>query len=101
MKAAETHRSPEGGRNPGVAELTMRQNSQGPACTMTGVASSVCSSVGCTASFISTARAPLTPRSSAVTGLPAVQPLPVSTSFEGGAVGLAADMPAQQYGPGL
>ena len=56
-----------------AAELTVRQNSQGPACTMTGVASSVCSSVGCTASFISTARAPLTPRSSAVTGLPAVQ----------------------------
>mmetsp|Transcript_3448 Transcript_3448/g.5023 ORF Transcript_3448/g.5023 Transcript_3448/m.5023 type:complete len:387 (+) Transcript_3448:543-1703(+) len=44
---------------------------KGPACTITGVRSTVCISVGMSASFMSTVRAPPTPRSSAVTGAPA------------------------------
>lgn len=42
-----------------------------PACTRTGVSSRVCIRVGSMASFISTVRAPPTPKSSAVTGAPA------------------------------
>ena len=42
----------------------------GPAWTKTGVPSSVCISVGCTASRIRTASAPAAPMSSAVTGSP-------------------------------
>ena len=44
----------------------------GPACTKTGVPSSVCIRFGLMASFISTVMAPATPRSSAVTGLTAL-----------------------------
>mmetsp|Transcript_15187 Transcript_15187/g.37831 ORF Transcript_15187/g.37831 Transcript_15187/m.37831 type:complete len:484 (-) Transcript_15187:508-1959(-) len=46
---------------------------KGPACTSTGVFSSVCISVGSIVSFISTVSAPPTPRSSAVTGSPALE----------------------------
>mmetsp|Transcript_13111 Transcript_13111/g.52286 ORF Transcript_13111/g.52286 Transcript_13111/m.52286 type:complete len:272 (+) Transcript_13111:631-1446(+) len=45
----------------------------GPACTNTGVSSIVCSSVGMMVSFMSTVRAPPTPRSSAVMGLPSLE----------------------------
>ena len=53
-------------------ELPGAMLAKGPACTSTGVSSRVCIRVGSMASFISTARAPPTPRSSAVTGAPAL-----------------------------
>mmetsp|Transcript_13934 Transcript_13934/g.30741 ORF Transcript_13934/g.30741 Transcript_13934/m.30741 type:complete len:327 (-) Transcript_13934:299-1279(-) len=49
-------------------ELPWAMLAKGPACTNTGVCSTVCMAVGAIASFIKTARAPATPRSSAVTG---------------------------------
>ena len=51
----------------------------GMVLTRTGVSSSDCSSVGASASFISTTSAPPSPRSSAVTGLPA-QPATLACS---------------------
>mmetsp|Transcript_3120 Transcript_3120/g.9608 ORF Transcript_3120/g.9608 Transcript_3120/m.9608 type:complete len:345 (-) Transcript_3120:385-1419(-) len=52
-------------------ELPWAMFANGPACTSTGVPSTVCISVGISASRISTVSAPPTPRSSAVTGAPA------------------------------
>ncbi len=51
---------------------------KGPACTKTGVPSTVCMSVGMTVSFMSTASAPLTPRSSAVTASPEERLVPTT-----------------------
>mmetsp|Transcript_2029 Transcript_2029/g.7063 ORF Transcript_2029/g.7063 Transcript_2029/m.7063 type:complete len:359 (+) Transcript_2029:534-1610(+) len=52
-------------------ELPWAMLAKGPACTNTGVCSTVCMSVGMMASFMSTVSAPPQPRSSAVTGSPA------------------------------
>mmetsp|Transcript_2203 Transcript_2203/g.7246 ORF Transcript_2203/g.7246 Transcript_2203/m.7246 type:complete len:273 (-) Transcript_2203:486-1304(-) len=49
-------------------ELPWAMFAKGPACTSTGVPSRVCISVGLTASFMSTVRAPPMPTSSASTG---------------------------------
>mmetsp|Transcript_25213 Transcript_25213/g.62247 ORF Transcript_25213/g.62247 Transcript_25213/m.62247 type:complete len:285 (-) Transcript_25213:875-1729(-) len=51
-------------------ELPDAMLAKGPACTSTGVPSTVCSSVGFRASRISATSAPVMPRSSAVTGTP-------------------------------
>mmetsp|Transcript_48822 Transcript_48822/g.99692 ORF Transcript_48822/g.99692 Transcript_48822/m.99692 type:complete len:253 (+) Transcript_48822:129-887(+) len=53
-----------------MEEFPWAMFAKGPACTNTGVCSTVCMQVGMIASFISTQRAPPTPRSSAVTGRP-------------------------------
>mmetsp|Transcript_35569 Transcript_35569/g.39648 ORF Transcript_35569/g.39648 Transcript_35569/m.39648 type:complete len:286 (-) Transcript_35569:734-1591(-) len=54
----------------------------GPACTRTGVLSTVCISVGIMASFINTVNAPPQPRSSAVTGSPCREyPTTIAPSF--------------------
>mmetsp|Transcript_34704 Transcript_34704/g.55799 ORF Transcript_34704/g.55799 Transcript_34704/m.55799 type:complete len:233 (+) Transcript_34704:1318-2016(+) len=52
-------------------ELPEAMLANGPACTSTGVPSRVCIKVGLMASRIRAASAPVIPRSSAVTGLPA------------------------------
>mmetsp|Transcript_5398 Transcript_5398/g.7954 ORF Transcript_5398/g.7954 Transcript_5398/m.7954 type:complete len:202 (-) Transcript_5398:810-1415(-) len=49
-----------------ILELPREILANGPACTNTGVLSTVCIKFGMIASFISTAMAPLTPKSSAV-----------------------------------
>mmetsp|Transcript_5714 Transcript_5714/g.16333 ORF Transcript_5714/g.16333 Transcript_5714/m.16333 type:complete len:234 (-) Transcript_5714:819-1520(-) len=54
-------------------ELPCAMLANGPACTKTGVSSRVCIRVGSRASIISTASAPPTPRSSAVTGSPPLE----------------------------
>ncbi len=51
-------------------ELPCAMLPNGPACTSTGVFSSVCSRFGASASRMMTAIAPAPPMSSAVTGLP-------------------------------
>mmetsp|Transcript_8433 Transcript_8433/g.13989 ORF Transcript_8433/g.13989 Transcript_8433/m.13989 type:complete len:243 (-) Transcript_8433:434-1162(-) len=53
-------------------ELPWAMLANGPACTNTGVCSTVCMAVGARASFISTHKAPPTPRSSVVIGSPAL-----------------------------
>mmetsp|Transcript_4613 Transcript_4613/g.10930 ORF Transcript_4613/g.10930 Transcript_4613/m.10930 type:complete len:239 (+) Transcript_4613:551-1267(+) len=54
----------------------------GPACTKTGVRSTVCINVGMIASFMRTVKAPPHPRSSAVTGVPAREyPTTMAPSF--------------------
>mmetsp|Transcript_165 Transcript_165/g.340 ORF Transcript_165/g.340 Transcript_165/m.340 type:complete len:223 (+) Transcript_165:922-1590(+) len=55
-----------------IEELPCAILANGPACTSTGVPSSVCIRVGMMASFISTVSAPPMPKSSAVTGSPAL-----------------------------
>mmetsp|Transcript_19119 Transcript_19119/g.62755 ORF Transcript_19119/g.62755 Transcript_19119/m.62755 type:complete len:268 (-) Transcript_19119:541-1344(-) len=55
-------------------ELPWAMLAKGPACTSTGVPSMVCMSVGSSASFMSTARAPAQPKSSAVTMAPPCSP---------------------------
>mmetsp|Transcript_16838 Transcript_16838/g.63854 ORF Transcript_16838/g.63854 Transcript_16838/m.63854 type:complete len:426 (+) Transcript_16838:562-1839(+) len=54
-----------------MLELPCAMLANGPACTITGLPSRLCMSVGLMASRISTASAPPQPRSSAVTGRPA------------------------------
>mmetsp|Transcript_24083 Transcript_24083/g.39834 ORF Transcript_24083/g.39834 Transcript_24083/m.39834 type:complete len:227 (-) Transcript_24083:585-1265(-) len=51
-------------------ELPCAMLANGPACTSTGVPSSVCMVVGCSASAIRTVNAPVMPKSSAVRGSP-------------------------------
>mmetsp|Transcript_46810 Transcript_46810/g.87183 ORF Transcript_46810/g.87183 Transcript_46810/m.87183 type:complete len:220 (-) Transcript_46810:469-1128(-) len=55
-----------------MEELPCAMLAKGPACTSTGVPSNVCMRVGLRASFIITVSAPPMPRSSAVTGSPAL-----------------------------
>mmetsp|Transcript_7833 Transcript_7833/g.25103 ORF Transcript_7833/g.25103 Transcript_7833/m.25103 type:complete len:341 (-) Transcript_7833:461-1483(-) len=57
-------------RSATIDELPMAMLAKGPACTRTGVPSSVCIIVGLIASFMSTVMAPAAPMSSAVTGSP-------------------------------
>mmetsp|Transcript_87742 Transcript_87742/g.175513 ORF Transcript_87742/g.175513 Transcript_87742/m.175513 type:complete len:215 (-) Transcript_87742:628-1272(-) len=54
-------------------ELPCAMLAKGPACTSTGVRSTVCMRVGMMASFIKTVSAPPMPRSSAVTVSPALE----------------------------
>mmetsp|Transcript_435 Transcript_435/g.842 ORF Transcript_435/g.842 Transcript_435/m.842 type:complete len:210 (+) Transcript_435:839-1468(+) len=60
-------------RSATMLELPIAIFANGPACTKTGVLSTVCINVGHNASFINTASAPPHPKSSAVIGSPALE----------------------------
>mmetsp|Transcript_14112 Transcript_14112/g.40620 ORF Transcript_14112/g.40620 Transcript_14112/m.40620 type:complete len:237 (+) Transcript_14112:707-1417(+) len=63
-------------------EFPVAMLANGPACTKTGVRSTVCINVGMIASFIKTVKAPPHPRSSAVIGTPFFEyPTTIAPSF--------------------
>ena len=64
-----------------MEELPWAMLAKGPAWTKTGVPSRVCMRLGLMASFMRTVRAPAAPRSSAVTGSPALGRWQVINSF--------------------
>mmetsp|Transcript_14877 Transcript_14877/g.27050 ORF Transcript_14877/g.27050 Transcript_14877/m.27050 type:complete len:294 (+) Transcript_14877:854-1735(+) len=69
-------------RSATILEFPMAIFANGPACTSTGVRSTVCINVGSNASFINTASAPPHPKSSAVMGSPAFEyPTTILPSF--------------------